>query len=212
MRIRLTAIAMVAAVGIAVLGAASPARATLVTYSTTGTFSGGDAGGTSVYLDAANGVQITFQGIISQTVNANPSTSASFGNFSTNGTTAPLPVGLTSGFTLDIVQTAPAPGGASTFVGSLHGTLAFDQGDAFVQFDAPLSQSIANILYQITESDNNTAGRANIVPPSVNNGLSTVEGSVTVNAVPEPSTMVLAGLAFPALLAFLRKKTVKTTA
>jgi len=211
MRIKMTAIAMVAAVGVAVLGSASPARASLVTYSTTGTFTGGESAGTSVYLDSANGVRIEFLGIISQTVNANPSTTASFGNFSTAGTTATTPVGLTSGFTLDIVQTAPAPGGASQFVGSLHGTLAFDAGEAFVQFDAPLSQSIAGILYQITESDNNTPGRANIVPPSVNNGLSTVEGSVTVNAVPEPSTMVLAGLAFPALLHLLRKKTAKAT-
>jgi len=211
MRIRMTAIAMVAAVGVAVLGAASPARASLVTYSTTGTFDSGDAAGTSVYSDLANGVRIEFLGIISQSVNANPSSTASFGNFNSSGTTATTPVALSSGFTLDIVQTAPAPGGAVTFVGSLHGTLAIDQGNAYVQFDAPLSQSIANVLYQITEADNNTPGRANIVPPSVNGGLSTVEGLVTVNAVPEPSTMVLAGLAFPALLVFLRKKTAKTT-
>jgi len=210
MRIRLSALAAVAAVGMAVLGSAPAARADIVTYSTVGTFTGGDAAGTNVYLDAANGVQITFNGIVSQSVNANPISSASYGNFDSTGTTAATPAGVASGFTLDIVQTAPTPGGAVTFIGTLTGTLAFDSGVAYVQFSAPLSQPIANILYTISEADNGTPGRANIVPPSVNGGLSSLDGLVTVNAIPEPSPLMLAGLVSPALLLFLRKKIAKT--
>jgi hypothetical protein len=212
MRIRMSAIAMVAAVGVAALGSALPARADIVTYSTVGTFTGGDAAGTSVYLDAANGIRIEFLGIVSQTVNASPITTASFGDFNSTGTTATSLVPVSSDFTLDIVQTAPTPGGAITFLGALTGTLSIDASGAFVQFTSPLSQAIANILYTITEADNSTPGRANIVQPSVNGGLSSVEGSIAVTSVPEPSTLMLAGLASPALLLFLRKKTVKTTA
>jgi hypothetical protein len=212
MRIRLSAIAMVAAVGAAVLVSAAPTRADIVTYSTLGTFDSGDAAGTNVYLDAANGIQITFDGIVSQSVNAAPSSAASFGNFDSTGTTAATEQGVASGFTLDIVQTSPAPGGAITFIGSLSGTLAFDSGVAFVQFSAPLSQSIANILYAITEADNSTPGRANIVPPSVNAGISSVEGLITVASVPEPSSLMLAGVAAPVFLLMLRKKMGKATA
>jgi len=204
----MSALAVVAAVGVAVLGSSPAARADVVTYSTVGTFTGGDAAGTNVYVDATNGVRISFEGIVSQSVNANPVATASYGNFNSTGTTAATPQGVASGFTLDIVQTAPSPGGAITFVGTLTGTLAFDSGQAWVQFNAPLTQSIANILYAITEADNNTPGRANIVPPSVNGGLSSIEGSIGVNAIPEPSPLLLAGLAAPALLLFLRKKTV----
>jgi hypothetical protein len=212
MRIKISAIAMVAVVGAALLGTGLPARADVVTYSTVGTFTGGDAAGTNVYLDAANGIQITFDGIVSQSVNAAPTSSASFGNFDSTGTTAATEQGVASGFTLDIVQTSPTPGGAITFIGSLSGTLSFDSGVAFVQFSAPLSQSIANILYAITEADNSTPGRANIVPPSVNAGISSVEGLITVSSVPEPSSLMLAGLASPLFLLMLRKKPGKATA
>jgi len=207
----MSAIATVTAFGLAILGTALPSRADVVTYSTVGTFTGGDASFTNVYLDAANGVQITFNGIVSQSVNANPSSVASFGTLDSTGTTAAIPVGVASGFTLDIIQTAPT-GGAATFIGQLTGTLAFDSGDAYILFSAPLSQSIANILYQITEADNSTPGRANIVPPSVNGGVSSVEGMVSLAAVPEPSTLMLAGVASPVLLLMLRKKMVKATA
>lgn len=202
----LTFVALVA--GLAIVGPAAPAHAVLVTYSTVGTFTGGDAPGTSAYVDAANGIVITFNGVVSDSVNAPPTSGATFGQFDTTGTTAPTLTGVNSGFTLDIFQTTPEAG-ATSFLGTLQGTLALDSSTAFVLFTG-LSQSIGNVLYKIIESDNGVAGRANISPPTTNNGLSSVEGEISISeppVVPEPSTMLLAGLAAPALLLFrLRKK------
>jgi hypothetical protein len=82
---RLLAIALAAG---AAFGLAAPAHATFVTYSTVGTFSGGDTPGTNVFLSAANVEQITFNNITTNSVNAAPSSSASFGSFDTSAVTA----------------------------------------------------------------------------------------------------------------------------
>jgi len=194
--------------GLAIVGLAAPAQAELVTYSTTGIFTGGDSPGSKDYVDAANGIVISFIDVLSNSVDVPPASQVTFGTFDSHLTTATSLQGVSSGFELTITQTTPTTG-EITFVGTLTGQLRVDNSQAFVQFDAPLFQSIGNILYQIIEADNGTIGRANISPPTSNNGLSTVEGVIT--AVPEPSSILMASLAVPALLLYGRSRKLKAT-
>jgi hypothetical protein len=196
----------IAAVGASVLGPAPDARADFVTYSTVGIFDGGDAAGTNIYLDAANGIQINFNGIVTNTVNAAPSTTASFGAFDTIGTTAAAPVSVTSGFTLDIFQTAPTAGGPLSLVGALSGTLSFDGSQAHIKFNTPLSGSIGSMVYSITSADSGTPGQLNLVPPSTNSGISSLQGQIALKGVPAPSALFLAALGSPVLLARRRRQ------
>jgi len=206
-------LALAAFVGLAVMGPATPARAILVTYSTVGTFDSGDTPGTNVYTDVASGILITFDGIVSNSVEVPPTTQASLGEFNTTGTTALTNMGVASGFTLDIFQTAPDVG-MLTFVGTLSGTLQILNSQAFVLFDAPLSGSIVGLFtttYEIIEADEGVLGRANLVPPSVNNGRSSVEAEISIAAVPEPATVALAGLGIPFGLLALRRRARKVS-
>jgi len=175
------------------------ARADFVTYVTTGTFTGGDLSGTSTYSDAANGINITFASALNNSVNVPPTSQVSFGQFDTTATTAANLTGVNATFTLDIFQTGPTAG-TTSFVGSLQGTLAVDNSQAFVQFNGPLSSNIDAVIYSIVSADNNTPGRVNIAPSTTNAGLTTIVGSVGT-VVPEPSSVVLAALLAPALLA-----------
>lgn len=201
--------------GMVGVGATRPAHAVPVTYTTLGTFDSGDLAGSSTYLDIANGIDITFENILSQTVDVNPPpvSGISFGNFNTSLTTAATLEGVASGFTIEIFQAAPIPTGPGSLllVGTLSGTLSATASTASVLFtgftpavlpapfgDAGLIGSFFSptevVNYYLTEADGDLLGRANIVPPSVNLGISSVEGAITLTVVPEPSTLALAGL------------------
>jgi len=207
--LRLMPIALLA--GLAIVGPTAPAHAVPVTFSTVGNFTGGDDPTGNSYLDVANGILITFQGVNlppDNTVNASPVTGATFGSFDTTGTTATSLKSIAGGgFNLDIFQTSPDPGGPITFVGTLNGTLAIDASQAFVLFATPfVPQAIvgplATVTYAIVEADRGVAGRADISP----NGLSSVQGEIRASVVPEPSTMLMASLAVPALLLYRLRK------
>jgi len=212
-----SALAMAVVAGMAILGGASPAGAVTVTYSTIGTFTGGanTTSGSSVYT--APGVLIRFLPVESDTVDA-PS-QASFGRFDTTGTTSTSLVGLSGNFRLDIFQSAPEVGGPATYVGTLNGSLSATGSTAFVNFANLIGTIVGpggtQTTYTIVEADrdptgNPVQGRANINPPSTQEGLSSVEGFITSTnpnqVVPEPSTLLMGALAAPAVLIFLRKK------
>jgi len=205
MRFRFGILAVAAAVGIAVFGPASPARATFVTYSTVGIFSGGDTPGTNTYLDAAHGIDIVFNGITTNSVTVPPASNASFGTFDSSATTATTLQTVASGFTLNIFQTSPSAGGPASFVGSLSGSLAIDNSQAFIVFSGGLTKSIGVVSYTIVSNDHSTPGRLDIVPPTTNSGLSTLNG--VINAVPEPSAVALLGIGTFGALAFRRRFT-----
>jgi len=190
-----------------VLALGSSAQADLVQFVTTGSFTGGtnSTSGTNVYTDAAHGILITFNSSLNNSVTVPPATQVSLGQFDTTGTTGSTPPGSVGGtFTLNVFQTAPTAGNVS-FVGSLSGTLTADNSQAFVQFNAPLSQNIGASIYSIVSADNGTPGRVNIAPPSTNAGLTTIAGSVNSNVIPEPSSLILSALLAPALLALVAR-------
>jgi len=208
--------------GLALVGLAAPSHADTVTYSTNGIFTGGDAPGTNQYIDAAHGILITFEGVPTSTVDVPPPSQALFGTFDTTGTTATSLQSVNSGFTLTIIQSDPAASSPSIdFTGTLQGQLARANSQAFVQFSAPLVQTIVNddgsqTVYHLLEADSGTLGRSNLNPPSTGSGQSTVDGSINltneVPAVPEPSSILMASLAVPALLLYGRSRKLKATA
>jgi hypothetical protein len=197
MQLRWKSVGAVAAMGIALLSGSST-RADPVIFTAIGTFDSGDTPGTSVYTDNARGILITFKSPLGNLVNVPPSSQASFGQFDTTGTTAATLQGVTSGFTLLIAQSDPSFGFLQ-FTGSLSGSLAIDNSQAAVQFDAPLVSSIGNVFYSIVSADDNVAGRVALSASTSNDGLTTVSGRVGL--VPEPSSLALLGLSVPMLLA-----------
>lgn len=191
--------------------AAGSARSAMVTYTTLGTFDSGAQAGSSVYDDG--NVLITFENIFLQTVQVGPPpvSGLSFGNFNTTGTTGSL-ANVNSGFKLEIFQSSPGPTTPPQLmlVGTLTGSLSGNASTAFVQFSGftpavlPPPFGVAGLIgslttpneivtYYLTEADNGVLGKANIVPPSVNNGVSSVEGAITL-VIPEPSSIALVGL------------------
>jgi len=189
-RIVCTALALVG-----VLALSPAARAEFVSYVTVGTFTGGTTPNTSTFTGP--GVTILFTGATNSSVSVPPASQVSLGTFNTTGTTATTATPVSSGFRLDVFQTTPT-GGTTSFLGTLSGTLTLNNSQAFIQFATPLTSSIGTVLYSIASADNNTPGRVNIAPPSTNNGMTTIVG--LVNVVPEPSSLVLAGLMGPGLL------------
>jgi hypothetical protein len=186
----------------AVLALGSSAQADVVTFVTTGVFSGGtnSTSGTATYTDNTNHVLITYTPSTNNTVTVPPASQVSFGTFNTTGTTATSNATIGGTFTLNIVQTAPTAGTVS-FVGSVSGTITGTSSQAFVQFNTPLSHTIGLATYTIVSADGGSPGRVNFSPPSTNAGISTINGSVDL--VPEPSSLVLSALLAPALLALV---------
>jgi hypothetical protein len=189
------------AVGV-LLGLSPSAQADLVTYSTVGKFAGGDSPGSSTYVDGEYGISIAFNSEVGQTVNVPPTSQVTFGTFHvTAPATLLTQTAVSSPFELDIFQSTPTIGGPVVFAGSLTGTLAFNNSQAYVQFNPPLTGSIGPVIYKIVSQDGGVLGRVNLAPPTTNNGNSTIAG--TIGIIPEPSSLVLSALLAPALLALV---------
>jgi len=197
--------------GLLLLGA--EAHAVPVTYTTTGKFALPADPGTNIFT--APGVTITYNAPTggAQTVDANPTTNASFGFFSTVGTTATSPVPISTPFTLQIFQIAvggvPTPGSLN-FVGQISGTLSINSSGAQLQFSGPLAQSLGLTIYQIANAADQVPGRILIAPPNSNNGVTAIEGRITF--IPEPSAMVLVGMGAVAPLAMMLRRRIKARA
>jgi hypothetical protein len=189
----------------AVLALGSSAQADIVQFVTTGVFTGGSntTSGTNVYTDAANGILITFNASLNNSVQAPPASAAAFGSFNTTGTVGSIPPGTLGGtFTLNIFQTAPTAGTVS-YAGAASGALVQNASQASIQFSPPFIKTIGIVSYAIVTADDLTLGKLNLSPPSVNNGLTTLTGAI--NAIPEPSSLVLSALLAPALLALVAR-------
>ena len=164
-----------------------------ITFSTTGSIGGG--GNSMTFGSGGNTTQITFTGVNS-TVDANPFTFASLGEFQTvvTGSGAAITPGTT--FTLTINQTVPSAG-TGFLQATINGTITQNSSTGLVTFSVS-STTINGVTYSLTNNP------LPLVPPSTNNGVTSVQAQIT--AVPEPATMILLGTGLAGAAASIRKR------
>jgi hypothetical protein len=159
---------------------ASPTvQATPVNFSTQGSFNGG--GNSIIFGSGANTLTILYNGLTA-TVDADPTTFSSLGDFkvSVTGSGATITPGTT--FNLWVMQ----DGENGTFSSSLAGRIRQTSSTGLVTF----STSTLNVGGVTFDLFNNPLP---LVPPSTNNGMTTVQASITAAPIPEPATMLLLG-------------------
>ena len=186
-------------VAAAVSMAASVAGAQNVTYSTSGTFSGGSC---TASVCVNGGHSLTFFGIAPSTVFS--PTNISLGYFQAGNTSNKQTLELDGvSFELMITQTEPTSG-SSIFTALLSGHItAKNNADAVVTFNQP-SVTIGGVAYTLS------SGTYGIVPVNTNNGVTTIQAmvSTSVTATPEPATLLLlgSGLAGVGLIGLRRRQ------
>ena len=180
-----------------VLAAGSTAFATTVTYSTEGSINGGAFSNNPsiTFGSGANQFTFDFNGIVGGSVNANPSTFASFGYFETIGTTSGATIPANQTFTLKIFQNLPNSG-TGTLAATLSGTVSFNSSSATVSF-SQTSTTIGGVNYALQYNP------VALVPFSTLAGDTTLQGVIT--ATPEPLTFAFVGAGLIGL-GLLRKR------
>jgi hypothetical protein len=208
------AIALVAVVSFTM---ATPARAVLVTYTTTGAWNptASSPPGTSNPSITVSGVTLTFQGLTSTDI-ANPASFDSFGSFTTSGGASPVNLAGTL-FTLYITTNVPSGPGLATFVDTVTGTIEIQSSSAYIQFQSPLSVTVVvpppvggTVTYTILNGDRSLTGAINLNAPKAGGATSnpaTINGEIVV-AIPEPTTIIsaLSGVIVLAGMARFRRR------
>jgi hypothetical protein len=163
------------------------ANADPVTFSTTGVFS---ISGTNVvnFTNINGTTTVTFNGT---TDSVNTPAGAQFGDIVVTTTVPANPLGPAIGgtFTLNFIQVSPA--GAGSLVATLAGTLGFNTGIATITFSTT-SITIGGFTYTVNPVYT-IALPVTGVGGGAGTGTTTLQGTITGGAVPEPTSMILLG-------------------
>jgi PEP-CTERM motif-containing protein len=179
-----------------------PAAAQVVTFSTTGSFSGGGCTTTSCAFD---GFTMSFSPVGSDSFLSG--SLVDLGSFVTQcvsctpGVMQAFPSGVI--FTLTVIQTAPS-GGTGSFVGSVSGSVAFNPSfSSLIWMPSPNTLGIGLTTYRIVVDN---TGNFNIEAPvgTVNPNATVVKAFVT--ATPEPSTVALMATGMVGLIPVVRRR------
>jgi hypothetical protein len=150
---------------------------------------------TPTYTNGSTTVDYT---ALASTATVPPTNNVSLGGFVTASGAAPAtPTTVSDTFTLTVTNTDTLD--SISFTGTMSGAISSSTSNAFVLFSSPLSQTLDGFVFTIVSSDQGTPGRLNLNAPTTNGGISTINGTVSVTAVPEPASVALLAMAVPAL-------------